>query len=369
MKSYLFQICFLYTSIVFSQHVLMNDDAYIKIAERSIEHLNNYDTISFNKSLDSFNTKYKNHPASPLLSSMKIYYQSVIDIEKTGEDTTYFNLLNQVISLSENILKNDPSSIEGLFFSLCGYGYLSQYYSDNNSFIRSIGEGRKAYKYYKKGKEFKDEFTEFYFISGTYNYYIVQYPENHPIVKPFMGLFEKGDKKEGLKQLDFATKTNSFTKASAYIYLIDILLKYEKNYTLALSYAKEFYRDYPKNPLACIALSKCYLLNNNYIQANGMAVKLRDFNKDFTSLYADLIDVWNKPGKTEQLITSLDQIILSGSQNTRICFDLLALAQYKKALLFSEANKKQEAKQAYRSALADTYWLEIDESYESFQKQ
>ncbi len=100
-----------------------------------------------------------------------------------------------------------------------------------------------------------------------------------------------------------------------------------------------------------------------------MTVKLRDFNKDFTSLHADLIDIWNKSGKTEQRITSLDQIILSGSQNTRICFDLLALAQYKKALLLSKSDKKQEAKQAYRAALADTYWQEIDESYESFQKQ
>lgn len=356
-----------------AQCCLVDDDRYMGITRRSIDHLNNYEMDKFDLSADSFRVKYESHPSYPLMLSMKIYYESAIDLDKVGEDTTYLNLLTKVIRYSEALLEDNENSVEALFFALCGYGFRAQYYSDNGSFIKSITEGRKAYKYYKKAKVHKDDFAEIMFLTGLYNYYIVQYPENHGIVKPLMGFFEKGDKELGLEQLEYTSKNASFTKASSYIYLIDILLKYEQDSSKALKCAKEFMTTYQGSHLAKISRLKACMISGRFDLAKPIIQDFLLSQNQYLKLHGQLFDLWISMDATipyESHLEKLDLLIQKAEKNPRICLDFLALAYFKKAeqLQFFN-NKNHDIKLAFKKSQSYTYWEFVDQAYQAYQKK
>lgn len=359
--------------LAFSQNRLVEDEKYMGLTRRCIDHLNNYEMDEFDLCADSFKVKYLEHPSYPLMLSMKIYYQSAIDLDKVGEDTTYLNLLTQVITSSEKVLEEDKESIEALFFALCGYGFKAQYYSDNGSFVKSIMEGRKAYKYYKKAKVHKDDFAEIMFLTGLYNYYIVQYPESHGIVKPLMGFFEKGDKEKGLEQLDYTTKNASFTKASSYTYLIDILLKYEQDSAKALSFACKFMATYKGSHLAKISRLKACMMSGRQDLAKPIIKEFLLEENEYLKLHGQLFDLWISMDATEpddSHLVKLNLLIAKAEKNPRICLDFLALAYFKKAeqLQFYK-DKNQEIKSAFKKSQGYSYWESVDQAYKAYQKQ
>ncbi len=345
----------------------------MEVTRRCVDHLNNYEMDKFDLSADSFKVKYLEHPSYPLMLSMKIYYQSAIDLDKIGDDTTYLNLLTQVIAYSERLIKEDEESVEALFFALCGYGFKAQYYSDNGAFIKCVMEGRKAYKYYKKAKIYKDDFAEIMFLTGLYSYYIVQYPENHGIVKPLMGFFEKGDKEKALEQLEYSTKNASFTKASSYTYLIDILLKYEQDSAKALSFAREFMATYRGSHLAKISRLKTCMMTGRQDLANPIIKEFLLGDNEYLKLYGQFFDLWISMDATdpyESHLVKLDLLIEKAEKNPRICLDLLALAYFKKAeQLQSYQDKNQEIKSAFKKSQDYSYWEFVDQAYKTYQKQ
>ncbi|MDB4835321.1 tetratricopeptide repeat protein [Cyclobacteriaceae bacterium] len=372
MKLFLLISTLLLSSLLAQSQELIKDSVNLKLVQKSLNHLNNFEFDEFDVAIDSFKLKYEHHPSYPLAQSMKIYYLSSIDLSIKEEDTTYLNLLTQVIGYSEKLLEKDENSIEGLFFALCGYGFRAQYYSDYGYFTKSIGEGRKAYKYYKKGKDFRDQLSEFYFMTGLYNYYIVQYPENHSIVKPFMAFFENGDKALGLKELQFTTKNADFTKASAYIYMIDLYIKYEGDYEKSIKYGKEFLALFPKNPLAQIGLGKSYLLNKDYKGAQQIANLLKQSKSEFCQLHAEFFELWIKTAHqkpSEKYIEELQVILEKVIKNPKISFDIIALIYYKQAQQYDFLGEDQLAKKAYKESLDTTIFVEITETYKAFQKK
>ncbi|MBY0424115.1 MAG: hypothetical protein K2Q22_00635, partial [Cytophagales bacterium] len=159
----------------------------------------------------------------------------------------YFSLLEKTLTLSNSILETDEENPEALFFNLGTHGYLALLYSKEKLFMKSMSEALTAYRQMKQAIKLKDKNPDFYFFSGLYYYYLDQYPNVHPNVKPLMMFFEEGNRVKGLLDLDYATKHGVFTKTEAKFFSAFVYLKYENKPLQALPYIQELATKYPKN--------------------------------------------------------------------------------------------------------------------------
>tara|TARA_B100000809_G_scaffold266075_1_gene327220 strand:+ start:1611 stop:2732 length:1122 start_codon:yes stop_codon:yes gene_type:complete len=355
----------------FSQEEILKDPIASVIAENAVGYLNNFQFDEFDVEVEKLYTSFSLHPAYPLLKSMSLYYQSLINMKHQAEDTVYIKLLDQVVDYSEEMLVENENSKEGLFFALTGYGYRAQYYSDNGAFFKAVGEAKKAYKYYKKGRDYKDELNELYFMTGLFNYLIVQYPENHPMVKPLMGFFQKGDKQLGLEELDYGSKYAVFTKASCFSYSAYLNTKFEANYEKGVEYTRDFYLMYPLNTLNKVNYIMALLLNGNYAKSLNLIESLKKEDNKFYLIAYHLFEGWytsHNSHDIDKAMMHLDIVELMRSENKDITGDIYALSCYKKAQLYSSMMMNDQAKIYYKKALANSSFTVVKDAYKVFQQ-
>jgi hypothetical protein len=127
-----------------------------------------------------------------------------------------------------------------------------------------------TYKYLKTSFDFVSVFADFYFFTGTYNYYWEAYPRVHPVYKPLASLFPAGDRIKGLHELATSAQQSIFVKVESYSRLISIYSGFENNYLLASLYSKVLTDQYPGNPLFKSDHIKNLLLLNEFDLAESM---------------------------------------------------------------------------------------------------
>jgi hypothetical protein len=187
------------------------------------------------------------HPAPYFLKALIIYWENFPLLPDNPAAREFELFMDRAIDLSSVMLHKDPESMEGVFFDMHARAFKGMFWADNGKPGRVISDIDNMYRSTMKGIEFKEVFSEFYFSSGLYNYYIEAYVEKHPMYRPIAMLFRKGDKKLGLKELEYAIHSTTYIRYEAILFMSLIQLNYEKNIQEAQVYAEKLYNYFPKN--------------------------------------------------------------------------------------------------------------------------
>ncbi|MGD1844110.1 MAG: hypothetical protein ACFB10_01815 [Salibacteraceae bacterium] len=92
------------------------------------------------------------------------------------------------------------------------------------------------------------EFEWYYLTSGIYNYYMERAKATHPVLRPYLSLYPKGDLEKGLEQLATAqNSTNLLLRTEAEYFLLKINLEEEEALGEAESNADALVTLYPEN--------------------------------------------------------------------------------------------------------------------------
>ncbi|MGI9543973.1 MAG: tetratricopeptide repeat protein, partial [Cyclobacteriaceae bacterium] len=186
------------------------------------------------------------------------------------------------------ILDKDDENIEGIFFAMAINSWLAQFYDEDGSTFKALGSAKRAYTFMKKGFDLTDKSPEFYFSTGLYNSYRVQYPESNPVYKPFMWFFRSGDKALGIKQLKIASQRALFTKSEAAMYLAHLFLRYEKDPISALTYSRSLINNFPKNPVFKVNHVEALLEAKRYADAQSIIENLLRLPQPFFRMSAEI---------------------------------------------------------------------------------
>lgn len=219
--------------------------------------------------------KYPDHPAYYFLSATCDYWRIMYNNSFKEQSEHYYNKLKTTLSYSEKYYNKDKKNPEAIFFQLSSYSALAYYHNLNEDYFKTMNESRRAYAYMKEGFDKKEEFPEFNFTTGLYNYYVVRYPESRPLVKPFMMFFSSGNVEEGLNQLKTASTHGIFTKVEAMNYLMNVNLKYEDKPLEALKYSTILKDKYPDNIFFLTRHAEALTLSGKYQEAEPICKTLR----------------------------------------------------------------------------------------------
>jgi len=191
--------------------------------------------------------KMPHHPAPYFLKALIIYWKDFPLLPDDPDTDLFVSMMDQSIEIAGNILEKEPDHLEGIFFDLHARAFKAMFWADNGKPARVIFDINNMYRQTLAGIDLKEEFNEFYFSSGLYNYYIEAYVELHPAYKPITVFFRDGNKKRGLQELKYAAENTTYIKYESILFLSLVYLNYEKEMEQALDYAALLYNNFPKN--------------------------------------------------------------------------------------------------------------------------
>ncbi len=226
---------------------MLHDKEIHKTIKSGLDTTYNFEFEAAKKIYEEIKAKYPDHPAYDFLMASQLYWEMFCNDNYKEQSGNYFNYLQQSLNKSAKFLQKDPKDIEGLFSTMAVESSSALYFAERGENMKCLGHAKRAYVAMKEGFTLKEKYVDFYFSTGLYDYFVVQYPESNPVYKPFMVFFAKGNKSRGITELEHAAKHGVFSTTEAIHYLATIYLKYEANDEKALIYTQQLATKYPDN--------------------------------------------------------------------------------------------------------------------------
>jgi predicted Zn-dependent protease len=337
-----------------AQDKLLDQPNTLEIVKKGLHYIYNTETRKAEQYIHLVEELIPQHPVAPMMRALNINWSSNPLESDTPEFRKLLGYLQLSLDRTRVHLKNDPEDQEAVFFAMAIHGWLAQFYDEEGNTFKALNSAKKAYHFMKIGFEKLDQSPEFYFSTGLYNYYRVQYPESNPIYKPFVWFFREGDKELGLKQLDHASKEAIFTRVEASMYLAHIFLRYENQPARAVRYSGELVKAFPKNTFLLINHAEALLAAEEYSKAFNLIESLLVEQKDLYRMSGEIFyGIY-----LEKYTRDIDGAEKWYQKSLVTGNDLGARADNKKSLAFAglariaaARNQKEAARDHYRNAL------------------
>jgi tetratricopeptide (TPR) repeat protein len=191
--------------------------------------------------------RFPNHPLPYFLYGLNEWWKILPEPQNREYDDRFIAYMDSAIYYAEKIFEEDESNIEAAFFLAAGHAFKGRLYAETGSWTKGAFQAKSALNYLELSKGKKDLSPEFLFGDGLYNYYAEWIPENYPILKPVMRLFDDGDKELGLKQLTTVSRTAFYTRTEAQYFLMRILSIEEDKIYEGLQVSEYLHETFPQN--------------------------------------------------------------------------------------------------------------------------
>ncbi len=269
---------------LFSQESYLHRPDLLNKVAHGLENTYNFEFDVARSTQEDLLLATPDHPAPLFLEALIIYWEHFPLLPDNPAADRFVDLMDQCVELSEELIKDELTYQEGVFFDLFGRAFKAMFWADNGKSGKVVPDLRHMYKKTKEGFELKDQFVEFYFSTGLYNYYIEAYPEAHPAYKPLVAFMQKGDKELGLEQLNHAIHRAVFLKVEATLFMSLIQLKYEQDLKTAAIFARQLHTNYPQNTYYQGHMLIILLHQHSYVEANELLGVIENHNDSWSHM-------------------------------------------------------------------------------------
>jgi tetratricopeptide (TPR) repeat protein len=283
-------LCMLFFVIQGLSAQLISDLPTQQLVTTTIDHIYNYEFNDIEPLAKQIKAKYPNHPVNSLLKAMQWQWQYLPVKDNKTIGPQYLKVLEQCLQEAKALEKNEATRPEASFFAMAAHGYIGLVHNHNEDRLKAAGEAKRGYNYVMNGFDLMTKNPEFYFSTGLYNYYIIQYPEEHSIVKPLTFFFRDGNKELGLKQLEIAAKKGTFTRTEATFFSGRIYMKHEAKPEKAIPFTQILVQKYPKNPVYLMKHTEALVLAGRFAEAIPNLEKLKKYNEKFFPTAVEIFD-------------------------------------------------------------------------------
>jgi hypothetical protein len=248
---------------------ILQDTSSLNLIKKGVDYIYNMKFTNAEDVYKRINRLYPGQPVVILYKGIMTYWENYPLLPASSARSSFEEDMRNCIEICE---KNNKTSngTEFLLANLCARGLLLTFYSNNDIINEVFPLTTSTYKYINKSFEFTGIYSDFFFFTGIYNYYREVYPKAHPVFKPLVILFRKGNRAAGLEDLQKSAQNSIFLKAESYSDLSYLCINYENNYHEALYYSKHLYDLYPDNPEFVTEYIKNLLLIKNYDDAESL---------------------------------------------------------------------------------------------------
>lgn len=361
--------CLLTHSTISAQ--LLSDKATQEKIVVGLNALYNLDFVTAEKNFNKLPASYANHPVKDLLRAFTLQWKYLPIEQNQNALKQYIGHLEECQRKAEELAKQPKYKPEATFFLLAAHGYIALSYNYRKEYTKAIMDAGQAYGFLKDGFGFLNENVEFNFTTGIYNYYRVQYPETHPIIKPFIVFFQSGNKLKGLSQLRKASNEAVFSRIEATTYLTNIYLKYEADFPKALIYAQRLGKQYPKNYIFGLRYTEALLLNKRFEEANLQIQQLPKGSNEITLLSTNFFEgyYYEIHLQNDELAAQRYTLALSIKPNSRYTQEFYAMSCLGMGRILKRAGNSTKADFYFKKCLENTEYTWVSSEARSALKE
>ncbi|HYP52331.1 MAG TPA: hypothetical protein VEQ42_02260, partial [Pyrinomonadaceae bacterium] len=280
--------------------------------------------------------------------------------------------------LAQARLTRDPKDVEALYFLGATEGLKAAFAGAvERSFMSALSDGRESVSRHRDVLKLDPTYVDAQVTLGMYDYVVATLPLIVKLPAAIGGI--RGSKKRGLATLAKVAKEGRFAQDDARTLLI-ALLKREKRFGEALTYARELSAKYPRNYLFKLEVADA-LVSKAAQERAANPQGAADAEREAFQIFEDLLKpaAGASPGRrgaaaappsalarqADQIHFSYGQALSVAGQSERAAREYLAcanvsgaevglatMARLRAAQAFDLANKRPEALEQYKAVLA-----------------
>ena len=244
-------------------------------AQCGIEYVYNLEFEKAEKEFGDLVRMRPRHPAGPFFLAMVQWWRILIDIDNEDRDDAFYDALDSVIDMCDEMLDRNPEDGTALFFKGGSIGFKGRLKAHRSEWMGAANAGRKALPIVQQASLLDSTNYDILLGSGIYNYYAEIIPQEYPFVRPLMLFVPPGDKQRGIQQLTIAAEKGKYASIESMYFLTQIYFVYEKDYPKAFSLARELHGRFPNNMLFHKYLGRCHVAMNNWQDADSVFYEIR----------------------------------------------------------------------------------------------
>ncbi|MBI5464736.1 MAG: tetratricopeptide repeat protein [Ignavibacteriales bacterium] len=319
------------------------------------------------------------HPVGYFFRAMIQWWRILANYDDESNDQTFYDQLEEVVTMCEKRLDKDPNDLTALFFKGGAIGFRGRLRANRGKWVGAANDGMVALPLVRKAHALDPNNYDVLLGIGIYNYYADVIPDKYPYVKPVMFFFPSGDRKKGMEQLRQVSLNAKYAKTEATYFLMQNYFMYEKDYAKALELARQLFGKYPKNPLFHRYLGRA-LVSSGYVgEANDVFLEIEKRCRDKQLGYDryDAREAYYYLGRYEFLGDRLDAALqyfytcdeLSRKLDKEGASGFMSMANLTIGLIYDLQGKRAHAEQQYRKVLAFKNYETTHEQAEKYLKQ
>ncbi len=248
-------------------------------------------SIQFDKAqqtLEVIDKQYPDHPAPKFFDAMIVWWKILLDLSNEEYDDLFFDKLEGVIDLCDEILDNDPENVDALFFKGGSLGFRGRLNGIRSDWFDAAADGKDALPLVYRAHEIDSTNIDVQLGFGIYNYYAAVIPQKYPMVEPIMFFFPEGDKQKGLLQLNHVADKGKYARVESIYFLATLYYNFEENYRISQRYTERLVDMYPYNP--------------RFHRMLGRVLYRRNFTDSSVTVFKEILDRAenNVPGYNDQ---------------------------------------------------------------------
>lgn len=373
MKAFILHIILLFISIQYSfAQKILNDKVMAEKINSGLDLMYNFKFDEADKFFLEVKKKYPEHPAYYFLSASNEYWRIMANNSFKERSAIYNEKLKQASLYSQKLYIKNKKDPEAIFFQLATHSAIAYYHNIKEDYFKTMAEAKETYAYMKEGFELTDQYPEFNFTTGLYNYYSVRYPETRPIVKPFMLFFTEGSIQKGLNQLEYASLNGVFTKTEALNFLVNVYLKYENKPGTALKFSNKLIEKYPENVSFQARHAEALVLSGHYKEAESYARELRKTENAYFDMAGCIFwgMIHEKGNKNLEKAKAyyLHAIKLS-EKVSNPSTDYISFAYLGMGRIYNTTGNKPKALEYYKKAAKNAQYIAVKKEADDFLKK
>lgn len=217
------------------------------LIEKGLNALYNLDYAEAKEGFKELTARYPDSSAGLYAQTTALWWEltNEFDEENPSLEREFLAMADRTADLArKNIKEGDPTGQERLCLG-GALGLKSRWEAIQGQWIKAYFNGRKAVAAQKEAIKINPELYDAYLGVGIYNYYTAVLPGAVKVLARIVAI--KGDRSEGLKQIDLAMKNGLFSRTAAQLFLVNIYLNNEKNPAEALRLIREGRKEFPQS--------------------------------------------------------------------------------------------------------------------------
>ena len=203
----------------------------------------------------SLRHRYPQHPMPYFLLGLSTWWKIMpSNAHNTQYDRVFFAYLDTAIVKAQRLYDADHQNYEATLFLAAAYGFDARLHTECNDWRKATVSSKRSLTYLQKSRAANGLSPEFAFGEGLFNYYAVWIADEYPWLRPVLLFFPKGNRAQGLAQLNTAAQQGFYTGTEARYFQLRIWgSTREHRPAESLVAARSLARDFPDN--ACFARS------------------------------------------------------------------------------------------------------------------